>query len=274
LTFCHLGFKFLYNKKLGGSPLLDLEDRDWPKKLKDRGNLPRHIAIIMDGNGRWARQRGLPRIAGHKEGVKAVRDVVEACGELGVNCLTLYTFSTENWRRPVSEVSALMKLLLQTLRREVNDLNRNNVRLRVVGDIAGLPDAARIGILEGIEKTKSNTGLVLNLALNYGAREEIVTAVRAIATQVRAGELDPEAITNETLAENLYTADLLDPDLLIRTSGEFRLSNFLLWQLAYTEFYITDVFWPNFRRQHLYEAIADYQRRERRFGKVGKQLKS
>jgi len=274
LTFCHLGFKFLYNKKLGGSPLLDLEDRDWPKKLKDRGNLPRHIAIIMDGNGRWARQRGLPRIAGHKEGVKAVRDVVEACGELGVNCLTLYTFSTENWRRPVSEVSALMKLLLQTLRREVNDLNRNNVRLRVVGDIAGLPDAARGGILDGIEKTKSNTGLVLNLALNYGAREEIVAAVRAIATQVRAGELDPEAITNETLAENLYTADLLDPDLLIRTSGEFRLSNFLLWQLAYTEFYITDVFWPNFRRQHLYEAIADYQRRERRFGKVGEKLKS
>ena len=253
---------------------MDLDDRGWQKTVKDLENLPRHIAIIMDGNGRWAKQRGLPRVAGHREGVKSVRDVVEACGELGVACLTLYTFSTENWRRPVSEVSALMKLLLQTLRKEVNDLIQKNVRLTAVGDITRLPDAARDGILDGIEKTKSNTGLVLNLALNYGAREEIVTAVRAIATQVRAGKLEPEAITSETLAGNLYTAEFPDPDLLIRTSGEFRLSNFLLWQLAYTEFYITDVLWPDFRRQHLYEAIVDYQRRERRFGKVGDQLQS
>ena len=248
-----------------------LEDREIRERLKNRGKLPRHVAIIMDGNGRWARQRGLPRIAGHREGVKAVRDVVKACGELGIGVLTLYTFSTENWRRPLEEVSALMKLLLRTLRKEMDDLVRNNVRLMAVGDIGNLPKNTREGILEGIEETKKNTGLVLNLALNYGGREEIVSAVRQIAAEVMKGKLKVEAIGRETIQDHLYTSELPDPDLLIRTSGEFRISNFLLWQLAYTEIFITDVLWPDFRRKDLYEAIEDFQGRERRFGRVSRE---
>jgi undecaprenyl diphosphate synthase len=235
--------------------------------------LPRHIAIIMDGNGRWAKQRGLPRIAGHREGVKSVRDVVEACGEFGIEVLTLYTFSTENWRRPKEEVSALMRLLLRTLRKEIDELIQNNVRLTAVGDISSLPENAKKGIIEGIEQTKQNTGLVLNLALNYGGREEIVSAVRKIAAEVQQEKLRPESIDIEMIHRYLYTSDLPDPDLLIRTSGEVRISNFLLWQLAYTEIYITDVLWPDFRREDLLRAIEDYQRRERRFGKVSEQLK-
>jgi len=251
---------------------LALEDKEIRERLKNRGILPCHIAIIMDGNGRWAKQRGLPRVAGHREGVKAVRDVVEACGELGIKVLTLYTFSTENWRRPQKEVSALMKLLLRTLRKEIEEMIRNNVQLMASGDIEKLPAEAREGVLEGIEKTGQNTGLVLNLALNYGGREEILAAVRQIANEVKEGELKPETIDAETIHRRLYTSEFPDPDLLIRTSGEFRISNFLLWQLAYTEIFITDVLWPDFRRKDLYEAIEEFQRRERRFGKVSEQL--
>ena len=249
------------------------EDKQIREALKRRGRLPRHIAIIMDGNGRWAKQRGLPRIAGHRAGVEAVRDTVEACGELGIEILTLYTFSTENWRRPKEEISALMRLLLRTLQRETEELIRNNVRLTMVGNAETLPDKVREGILRGIEATRQNTGLVLNLALNYGGREEIVSAVRRIASGVQRGELRPERIDAETICRHLYTSELPDPDLLMRTSGELRISNFLLWQLAYTEIYITDVLWPDFRRKDLYEAVEDYQGRERRFGKVSEQLR-
>lgn len=242
------------------------------EKLKRSGNLPRHIAIIMDGNGRWAKKRGFPRVAGHREGIHSVRDIVEACGDLGINVLTLYTFSTENWKRPKGEVSALMKLLLRTIRKEINELMKNNVRLLLSGDVQKLPPKTREAMLQGITDTSGNTGLVLNLALNYGSREEIINAVRKIALQVRNHELDPEAINAETIQSNLYTRTLPDPDLLIRTSGEFRISNFLLWQLAYTEIVITDVLWPDFRREQLCQAILEYQSRERRYGRVSEQI--
>ena len=234
---------------------------------------PRHIAIIMDGNGRWAKQRGLPRVMGHREGIKSVREIIEACGELGVEVLTLYTFSTENWRRPKDEVSALMKLLLKTIQKEIGELIRNNVRLTVIGNLEHLPDAARKSMETAIEKTRSNTGLNLNLALSYGSREELVHAVKRIALQVANGELDPNDVSSQTIQNNLYTAGMPDPDLLIRTSGEFRISNFLLWQLAYTEIFITDVLWPDFRKPDLLKAIEDFQKRERRFGKVSEQVK-
>ncbi|MCJ7811842.1 isoprenyl transferase [bacterium] len=251
---------------------MNLDDKKNRERLLNRGQIPQHIAIIMDGNGRWAKQRGLPRIAGHREGIKAVRDIVEVCGELGIQVLTLYTFSTENWRRPKEEVSALMSLLLRTLRKEIDDLIRNNVRLMAIGDMDKLPQNARNGILEGIQATRQNTGLILNLALSYGGREEIISAIHRIVSQVNKGILKLEDINVDTLHQYLYTAELPDPDLLIRTSGEFRISNFLLWQLAYTEIYITDVLWPDFRRQDLYRAVEDYQSRERRFGKVSEQI--
>ena len=237
-----------------------------------KGNLPRHIAIIMDGNGRWAKKRGLPRVAGHREGVRSVREIVEACGELDIQVLTLYTFSTENWRRPKDEVNALMRLLIQTLRKEIQELMKNNVRLMAIGQLDTLPDAARKEFLEGIEITKSNTGLILNLALSYGSREEIVSAIRSIARDVSQRKLDTADIDATLMDARLYTAGLPDPDLLIRTSGEYRISNFLLWQIAYSELYISDIFWPDFRRKELYAAIEDYQRRERRFGKVSEQI--
>jgi undecaprenyl diphosphate synthase len=251
---------------------MGIEDREIRERLKQRGKLPRHVAIIMDGNGRWAKQRGLPRVAGHREGVKAVRDVVEGCGELGIEVLTLYTFSTENWRRPKEEVSALMKLLLRTLQKELDDLIRNNVRLMAVGNLEHLPDEARKGILNGIDATQQNSGLILNLALNYGGREEIVAAVKQIAVKIDEKAMAPDEIDADTIGCYLYTAKLPDPDLMIRTSGELRLSNFLLWQLAYTEIYITDVLWPDFRRKDLFRAIDNYQQRERRFGKVSEQI--
>lgn len=250
-----------------------MTDKEVREEILGRGRLPRHIAVIMDGNGRWAKERGLPRIAGHREGVKAVRDVVEACGELGVQVLTLYTFSTENWRRPEDEVSALMNLLIRTLRKEVEELIQNNVRLVTLGNIDRLPEKAKKGMLEAIESTRNNSGLVLSLALNYGGREEILYAVRRLAREVEAGTVRPESIDTQMIHDRLYTAEFPDPDLMIRTSGEFRISNFLLWQAAYTEIHITDVRWPDFRRADLYEAIRDYQNRERRFGKVSEQLK-
>ncbi|MCK5145777.1 isoprenyl transferase [bacterium] len=235
-------------------------------------NLPRHIAIIMDGNGRWAKSRGLPRVAGHREGVKAVRRIVELCGEMNIDALTLYTFSTENWRRPADEVSALMKLLLMTLRKEINDLMKNNVRLRILGDLDRLPPDAAKAMRDGVVKTSANTGLSLNLALNYGSRQEMIHAVRSIAGKVKDGSLSLDDINEDVFSDALYTAGLPDPDLLIRTSGELRLSNFLLWQLAYTELYATPVFWPDFKKADLLKAINAFQDRERRFGLVGDQV--
>jgi undecaprenyl diphosphate synthase len=251
----------------------ELEDKKIQEYLKQCGNLPNHIAIIMDGNGRWARNRNLPRIAGHREGVKSVRDVVEVCGELGIKVLTLYTFSTENWNRPKEEVSALMQLLLRTLQKEIDELIRNNVQLTSMGETENLPISARKKILEGIKATENNTGLILNLALSYGGREEIISAVRKIGSKIQNGKIKPETINTDTIYRHLYKPDFPDPDLLIRTSGEFRISNFLIWQLAYTEIYITDVLWPDFRRNEVYRAIENYQGRERRFGKIGEQIK-
>jgi undecaprenyl diphosphate synthase len=234
----------------------------------ERDKLPRHIAIIMDGNGRWARERGMPRIAGHKAGVKAVREVVSACGELGIEFLTLYTFSSENWKRPQSEVQALMGYLEEYMVREREKLDRNNVRLKVIGRLEGLPERVRERIRETEDLLKDNDGLTLVLAINYGGRWEIVDAVRRISEDVINGRLDPEGIDEGLFSRYLYDPEIPDPDLLIRTGGEMRVSNFLLWQIAYTELYITNVYWPDFRKRHLIEAILDYQRRERRFGGV------
>lgn len=245
-----------------------MTDAEQQAALKARGNLPRHIAVIMDGNGRWAKQNGYSRITGHRHGVESVREVVRASAELGIEVLTLYVFSTENWNRPRQEVIALMRLLRQTLLRETDELNRNNVRLRASGRVDELPRQAAKALEEAIEITSRNTGLILNLAINYSGRAELVDAARAI---VQEGH-NPEEITANLIAAHLYTHDLPDPDLLIRTSGEMRLSNYLLWQLAYTELWFTNVYWPDFRRAHLYEAIANYQQRQRRFGKTEDQL--
>jgi undecaprenyl diphosphate synthase len=231
-------------------------------------HLPDHIAIIMDGNGRWAGKRNLPRTAGHEAGVEAVRDVVKASAEIGIKYLTLYTFSVENWKRPREEVAALMRLLTKTTRREIDELNRNNVRLITTGRIDELSISRRKVLAVAVRKTKKNTGLVLNLALNYGGRTEIIDAVRSIALAVRSGDILPSEINEALFSNYLYTAGLPDPDLLVRTSGEKRISNFLLWQTSYTEMYITDVLWPDFGRRELFEAIIEYQKRERRFGKV------
>lgn len=241
--------------------------------LKASGNIPRHIAIIMDGNGRWAKSKGLPRFAGHQEGVKTVRQIVEACAELGVKYLTLYTFSTENWNRPKEEVSTLMKLLLRTLRKEIDDLNKNDIRLTTIGDINQLPDKVKAEFLEAFEKTRGNKRMQLILALSYSGRWEITEAVKNIASDVKAGKLTADEIDNKVFEKYLTTQDIPDPDLLIRTGGEYRVSNFLLWQIAYTEFFISNVYWPEFKSKHLYDAIESFQQRERRFGKVSEQLK-
>ncbi len=256
-----------------GSQQSTARERKIQEGLRAAGEIPRHIAIIMDGNGRWARRRGKPRISGHAEGVESVRDVVGACGELGVGYLTLYAFSTENWKRPQEEVSLLMRLLLKALRDETDRLNSNNVSLRVIGDVQTLPAEVQSGLLESIRKTASNTGLTLILALSYSGRWDLTEAARGLARKAASGRLEPEAITEDLVAAHLSTAGVPDPDLLIRTSGELRISNFLLWQLAYAEFHVTPKFWPEFRRQDLYEAISDYQRRERRFGMVGDQVR-
>ncbi len=247
---------------------MEEQDKEIQERLIQRGNLPRHIAIIMDGNGRWARQRGKKRIAGHRAGVDSVRDVVRAAGELGIEVLTLYVFSSENWKRPPQEVSALMNLLKETLEKETKELVENNVRVRTIGKIEQLPRSCQRALERTIELTSRNSGLILNLALNYGGRREIVEAVRRIASEVEGGKYKAEEIGEKAVSEHLFTAGLPDPDLLIRTSGEMRLSNFLLWQMAYTEIWVTDVLWPDFRRRHLYQAIESYQSRERRFGRV------
>lgn len=229
---------------------------------------PRHVAIIMDGNGRWARQRGLPRIKGHEAGVESIRSTVRACGELGVEYLTLYAFSVENWSRPRAEVQALMRLLVFFLRKEVKELDKNNVRLRVIGRVGGLPEAVQKEIARAEEHTKRNTGLTLQLALNYGGRSEIVDAVRCIARDIRAEKVTPEEIDEQSFGRYLYAPSVPDPELLIRTSGEMRISNFLLWQVSYTELWVTPVLWPEFRKEHLIAALEDYQKRQRRFGGV------
>jgi undecaprenyl diphosphate synthase len=234
--------------------------------------IPAHIAIIMDGNGRWAALRNQPRTFGHEAGVKAVKEVVKACGELGVKYLTLYTFSIENWKRPLDEVTALMSLLARTTVSELDDLMKNDVKLITTGRMTGLPAARRLVLNEAVRRTAKNRGLVLNLALNYGGRTEILDAVKAIANAVKAGMIDPLKIDEELFSSFLYTANIPDPDLLIRTSGEMRISNFLLWQTSYTELYIIDTLWPDFGRRELYEAILNFQQRERRFGKVTPQV--
>jgi undecaprenyl diphosphate synthase len=248
-------------------------DKKRQDQLRESGTIPAHIAIIMDGNGRWAQRRGLPRIAGHHEGVNSVRDVVEACGQLGVKYLTLYAFSTENWRRPVDEVSMLMRLLLKALRDERDRLHQNEVQLKAIGDLAALPHDVRDELLDAIEMMKHNTGLTLILALSYSGRWDLTRALKRIVDDVRIGAVSAEQINEDLISRYLSTKDFPDPDLLIRTSGENRISNFLLWQLAYSEIVISNVFWPDFRRQHLYEAISDFQHRERRFGMTSEQVK-
>jgi undecaprenyl diphosphate synthase len=248
----------------------------YDKKLQDRllegGTIPQHIAIIMDGNGRWAKRRSMPRVAGHREGVNSVRDIVEACGQLGVKYLTLYAFSTENWKRPTEEVSMLMRLLLKALRDERDRLHENEVQLKAIGDIAALPQDVQNELLDAIEMMRSNKGLTLILALSYSGRWDLTNGFKRILRDLREGKLREEDVSEELLGHYLSTRDVPDPDLLIRTSGEFRISNFLLWQLAYSELYISDEYWPSFRRKHLYAAIADYQKRERRFGMTSEQI--
>ncbi len=238
----------------------------------DMQKLPKHIAIIMDGNGRWAQEKGQDRLYGHFHAVESVRDIVEGCAELGIEYLTLYAFSTENWDRPAREVQGLMELLVDTIRKEVDTLNKNNIRLRVIGDTNMLPDLPRQELREAMDMTSQNTGLNLVIALSYSSRWELVEAVKQIARDVQQGKVDPEKITQETLQQYLCTSDFPDPELMIRTSGEYRISNFLLYQLAYAELYFTSVRWPDFRKQNLYEAIIDFQGRERRFGKTSAQI--
>jgi len=231
-------------------------------------NLPRHVAIIMDGNGRWAKQRGLPRLEGHRVGAESVRAIVRACGELGIEYLTLYAFSSENWSRPKAEVTALMHLLEFYLQREVTELDKSNVRLAAIGRIHELPESAQRQLDKSITALKKNTGLTLVLALSYGGRAEIVDAVRGIARDVKTGSIDIADINEAAIAQRLYTRDMPDPDLLVRTSGEMRVSNFLLWQISYAEIHVTDTLWPDFRKPQLLAAIEDYGKRHRRFGLV------
>lgn len=236
------------------------------------GNLPKHVAIIMDGNGRWAKSKGKLRVFGHQHGVHAVRRTVENCARLGIGYLTLYAFSTENWKRPRLEVETLMKLLVTSLRKELATLNENNIRLHAIGNLETLPAKACKELKEVIGKTSENDGMVLTLALSYGARDEITRAVQSLCDQVKNKLISPSEIDETIINTHLYTHDLPDVDLMIRTSGEHRISNFLLWQIAYAELYFTDVFWPDFDEEHLVEAIKNYQNRERRFGKTSEQL--
>lgn len=244
------------------------------KKEINLNKLPSHVAIIMDGNGRWAKLQGAARIFGHQNGVKSVKETVEAAAELGIKYLTLYAFSTENWNRPGDEVSALMELLVKTIHAETPTLNKNNIRLLTIGDTNSLPEKCVTQLNEAMAETSKNTGLSLVLALSYSAKWEIVSAVKQISEEVKAGKLNPQEI-NETLFESkLSTKGIPNPELMIRTSGEHRISNFLVWQLAYAEFYFTDVLWPDFRKEDFYQAIVNYQQRERRFGKTGEQIKN
>ena len=242
------------------------------KKDIHKDKLPHHIAVIMDGNGRWAKKKGYKRILGHENGTKSVREVVEASAEIGVKHLTLYAFSTENWNRPKLEVQTLMKLLVKSLKKEIKTIQDNNIKLTAIGNLEDLPKKAHQELVDVIEKTKSNTNMTLTLALSYGSRAEIVNAVKDLAVKVKNNIISSENIDESIINKHLYTQNLPDVDLLIRTSGEHRLSNFLLWQIAYAELYFTDILWPDFRKEHFYEALINYQNRERRFGKTSEQL--
>ncbi|KAF2511915.1 isoprenyl transferase [Flavobacterium foetidum] len=239
----------------------------------DQSNLPRHLAIIMDGNGRWAKQQGFLRAIGHENGTKSVKETIKTCAKLGIEYLTLYAFSTENWNRPKLEVEALMKILINSLKKELITLQENNIRLNAIGNLEKLPKSAQKELLDVIEKTKNNTRLTLTLALSYGSREELVNVVKSISNKVKNNIISIDTIDDSIINEHLYTQNLPDVDLLIRTSGEHRISNFLLWQIAYAELYFTNVLWPDFKDQDLYEAIISYQKRERRFGKTSEQIK-
>ncbi|MBU1099934.1 MAG: isoprenyl transferase [Bacteroidetes bacterium] len=250
-------------------------DKKLEKKLDEfsgQGNIPKHIAIIMDGNGRWAKGRGLPRAAGHKAGVSTVREMVESCARLGVKFLTLYTFSTENWKRPKDEVSTLMRLMVKSLQSETDDLHSNNIQLNTIGNNNMLPDLVRKEIEEAVNKTKNNDKMVLNLALSYSGRWELIEAFKNISKQYAEGKITLENIDEELVSNNLTTAGMPDPDLMIRSGGEYRVSNFLLWQIAYSEIYVTDVLWPEFKTDNLLDAISSFQKRERRFGLVSEQI--
>lgn len=249
-----------------------LDDKDIQQRLITMGKLPKHIAIIMDGNGRWAVERSLSRTNGHREGIESVRDIVKASSQLGVKNLTLYAFSIENWKRPHAEISILMKLLEHYLRQELEELNQNGVRIMSIGKLSSLPKTVQKLLYRSIDTTKDNQGLTLTLALSYSGRWDIVRAVQMIALDVRRGKISPEDISENLFTQYLQTNKIPDPDLLIRTSGEMRLSNFLLWELAYSEIYITDKYWPEFRREELYESILNYMKRERRFGKTSAQV--
>jgi undecaprenyl diphosphate synthase len=244
------------------------------KEKINTNDLPQHIAVIMDGNGRWAKSKGKFRVFGHQHGVKSVREVTEACAELGVEFLTLYAFSTENWNRPKAEVMALMELLVHTIRKELKTLQDNNIKLNAIGHVENLPPKCLRELQEAIQATQQNTRMTLTLALSYGSRSEIVDATKKIAQDVAAGKLEVSAINDNIFQSYLYTYNLPDPSLLIRTSGEQRISNFMLWQLAYTEFYFSPLFWPDFQREELYQAIIAFQERERRFGKTSEQVKA
>lgn len=246
----------------------EIQDEKELKDYLDIKKLPKHIAIIMDGNGRWADRKNLPRVDGHKAGIKSVHEAVELCVELKIQVLTLYTFSSENWKRPILEVNALMKLLFDQIREQASELKEKNIKLEVIGDINSLPRRISSELKKSIETTKGNSGLVLNLALSYGGRQEIARAVKFIAEDVKNGELKTSEINENVISKYLYTSKLPDPDIIIRTSGEMRISNFLLWQCAYSEFYITDVLWPDFRKKNLLQALIAYQNRNRRFGGI------
>ncbi len=261
-------------KFLGSEPYQQSDDdKRVQQVLRAQGKLPGHIAIIMDGNGRWAEERGLPRAAGHQAGIASLRDVTRSSRELGIDFLTVYAFSTENWKRPQREVSMLFRLLVKMLREELAEMLENGVRLKTIGQTSLLPKLVQQELQDAIERTSKNKGLTLTLALSYSGRWDLVRAMQSIALDVRGGKISPEDISEETIRDALTTAEMPDPDLLVRTSGELRLSNFLLWELAYSEIHVTSVLWPDFRRDDLYAAIREYQKRERRFGLTGAQLK-
>jgi undecaprenyl diphosphate synthase len=249
-------------------------NNDLREKVRELGDVPKHIAIIMDGNGRWAKMNSLPRAAGHKEGINSVREIVRVCGEIDVSFLTLYTFSSENWNRPETEVSAIMKLLFSTIRKEIDNLDKNNVRLTTIGNLNDLPKETRKNIKNGISQTRDNTGLNLILALSYGSRQELIRAIRRIGNRIESSQIKSDDITDDVLESELYSAGVPDPDLVIRTGGEYRLSNFLLWQAAYSELLITEKHWPEFRENELLNGIIDYQNRQRRFGQTDEQVKA
>lgn len=251
---------------------LSTTDKKLIEEVKAKGNIPQHIAIIMDGNGRWAKKRNLPRVAGHKRGVDSVRETIETCVGLGVKTLTLYTFSTENWKRPEDEVSTLMRLIVKSLQNETDELNTNNIRLTTIGDTKSLPVIVQKELQAALDKTAGNSKMTLNLALSYSGRWELVEAVKHITNAVIKGKLKIDEISEVTISQFLTTSGMQDPDLMIRSGGEFRISNFLLWQIAYSEIFVSDILWPEFRCKHLLEAVKDYQKRERRFGLVSEQL--